>query len=124
MKRFSRISSRSSTPTRSPGVRRVLFALLVTFGCAGAGAQQPPAPPAQCVLHLLVHLTPDVPNPRDSGFVSSLLGDHPDYRLSLRHVVDDTHLDMLLYGPGPRRSCSQVVDSMRRDARILSIDVQ
>ena len=87
-------------------------------------ADQPPAPPPNCVLQLVVKLTPDVPNLRDSGFVSSLLGDHTGYRLSLRHVLDDTHLDMLLFGPGPKRNCLQVVGSMRKDARIESIEVK
>jgi hypothetical protein len=99
-------------------------ALLALTGCGLAAADEPPAVPPQCALHLLVRLTPDVPNPRDSGFISSLLGDHAGYQLSLRHVIDDTHLDMLLYGPGPRRNCREVVESMRKDARIASIEEQ
>jgi hypothetical protein len=110
-------------------VARQIYVGLVVLALAGAGAgraaaDEPPAVPPQCALHLLVKLTPDVPNPRDSGFVSSLLGDHAGFQLSLRHVIDDTHLDMLLFGPGPKRNCREVVDSMRKDARVASIDEQ
>jgi hypothetical protein len=99
-------------------------ALLALAGAGRSAADEPPAPPPQCALHLVVELTPDVPNPRDSGFVSSLLGNHSGYQLSLRHVIDDTHLDMLLFGPGPKRNCREVVDSMRKDARVASIEVR
>jgi hypothetical protein len=119
MKRLPRPSSRSTPLARAAAV--------AVFGLASAGgtaADEPPAPPPNCVLHLLVKLTPDVPNPRDSGFVSSLLGDHTGYRLSLRHELDDTHLDMLLVGPGPQRNCRAVLDSMRKDARVASIAVK
>jgi hypothetical protein len=119
MKRLPRLSLRSSTLARAAGV-----ALLALAGVGRTAADEPPGPPPNCVLHLRVELTPDVPNPRDSGFVSSLLGDHADYQLSLRHVIDDTHLDMLLFGPGPKRNCREVVDSMRKDARVVSIDIQ
>jgi hypothetical protein len=119
MKQLLRLSLRSSTVARAAGV-----ALLALAVAGRTAADEPPAPPPQCVLHLVIELTPDVPNPRDSGFVSSLLGDHAGYQLSLRHVIDDTHLDMLLFGPGPKRNCREIVDSMRKDARIASIEVQ
>jgi hypothetical protein len=100
--------------------------LTAAAGLAGVGsaAAQAPAPPPWCALHLIVAVTPDVPNPRDPGFVSSLLGDNTGYRLTLRRMIDDTHLDMRLYGPGPKRNCRSVVDSMRKDARVSSIQVQ
>jgi hypothetical protein len=80
-------------------------------------------PPAPCDMRLSVGLTPDVPDPRDAGFLSSLLGNHPGYQLTLqRQDQDSVVLD--LTGPGPAYLCRQVVDSMRRDARVLSVDVQ
>jgi hypothetical protein len=83
-------------------------------------ADQPVAPPS-CSLRLSVEVTPDVPNPGDSGFISSLLGVHPGYRLYLLNVVDDTHVVLQLQGPGPAESCQAIVDSMSNDGRVLSI---
>jgi hypothetical protein len=81
------------------------------------------APPAPCDLHLNVALTPDVPDPRDEGFLSSLLDNHPGYQLTFqRQQQGSVVLD--LTGPGPAYICRKVVDTMRRDARVLSVDVQ
>jgi hypothetical protein len=80
-------------------------------------------PPAACDMRLNVGLTPDVPNPRDEGFLSSLLSNNPAYRLTfLRQGPGAVVLD--LTGPGPAYSCRRVVETMRRDGRVLSIDVQ
>jgi hypothetical protein len=98
-------------------------ALLVLASIGRSAAQQAPVAP-NCMLRLRVHLTPDVPNPRAGGFVSSLLGDNTGYQLRLRHVIDDTHLDMLLIGPGPKRNCREVIASMRKDSRVLSIEAR
>jgi hypothetical protein len=100
----------------------LLTALLLLAVCATAPAQQATAP--VCQLHFVLELTPDVPNVRDPAFVSSLLGDHGGFRLYLQHVVDDTHLDMSILGPGMRRDCRQVLDDMRKDARVKSLQVQ
>jgi hypothetical protein len=72
-------------------------------------------------MRLAVQVTPDVPKPGDGGFLSSLLGDHPGYRLFLLQVVDDTNVTLQLQGPGPSERCQAVVDSMRNDGRVLSI---
>jgi hypothetical protein len=105
--------------------RRVLWvgcvAALSAFALA-ANADMPP-PPAACALHLAVTLTPDVPDPSDSGFISSLLNDHSAYRLTLQQVRDSNHLDLQLYGPGTDHSCSEVVGSIRKDARVQSVQV-
>jgi hypothetical protein len=85
-------------------------------------ADEPIAPP-QCSMRLSVEVTPDVPNPGDGGFLSSLLGNHAGYRLFLLRVVDDTHVDVQLQGPGPAERCEAVVDSMSNDGRVLSIQV-
>ena len=80
-------------------------------------------PPSPCDVHLSVALTPDVPDVRDAGFLSSLLGNHPGYQLTFqRQDQDSVVLD--LTGPGPAYFCGKVVDTMRRDARVLSVDVQ
>jgi len=79
--------------------------------------------PPECSMRLSVEVTPDVPNPGDGGFLSSLLGNHAGYQLFLLRVVDDTHVDLKLQGPGPAERCQAVVDSMSNDGRVLSIQV-
>jgi hypothetical protein len=74
-------------------------------------------------MRLAVEVTPDVPNPGDGGFISSLLGDHPGYQLFLLQAVDDTHVILQLQGPGSSDRCQAVVDGMRNDGRVLSIEV-
>src|SRR5579871_550449 len=106
-----RLSSRSS--------RTAMVALALLLGSSALTAQQVTAP--YCRLKLIVELTPDVPNVRSAGFVSSLLNDQGGFHLYLQHVIDDTHLDMLILGPGARRDCRQAVDEMRKDARVKSI---
>ena len=81
-----------------------------------------PIPAPKCAIRLSVEVTPDVPNPGDGGFLSSLLGNHTEYQLFLLRLVDDTHVDLQLQGPGPDDRCRAVVDSMRDDGRVLSID--
>ena len=73
-------------------------------------------------MRLSVEVTPDVPNPANVGFISSLLGNHTEYQLFLLRSVDDTHVDLQLQGPGPDDRCRAVVESMRSDGRILSIE--
>jgi hypothetical protein len=96
----------------------VAVAVLATAKVYGDGAAAPPS----CSMSLDVELTPDVPNARDAGFLSSLLGDHPAYRLVLQREIDDTHLILQLTGPGTEDDCEDVVDSMRDDSRVVSID--
>lgn len=96
---------------------------LFTVSSTGSVRADDPAPPS-CALRLMVEITPDVPNPSDPGFLASLLGDHPGHYLTVRRVIDDTHLDLQLYGPGPVERCQAVVDTMRNDGRVISIDVQ
>jgi hypothetical protein len=106
-------------------MRRVigLFSItLAVIGACGAGTLAATVPPF-CDVRLSVHLTPDVPNPLDPGFLSSLLENHPGYRLILRRPVDDTHLELELFGPGPASGCQDVVQSMQADGRVLDIRV-
>lgn len=96
-----------------------LSALLAT---APARADPPMGPPT-CSLRLSIEVTPDVPDPTDPGFLSSLLGNHPSYQLYFLGKGDDTHVYVQLQGPGPGERCQEVVDSMRNDGRVSSIEV-
>jgi len=97
-------------------------AALVVFGGCNAYADPPMAPP-MCSMRLSVEVTPDVPDPSDPGFISSLLGNHAGFQLFLLRRVDDTHVDLQLQGPGPAQRCQDVVDSMSNDGRVASINV-
>jgi len=79
--------------------------------------------PAQCHVRLTVELSPGVPNAEDAGFLSSLLNNHPDYQLNLLRVDDSSLIELELAGPGPGYLCRSVLDTMRRDARVLSIRI-
>jgi hypothetical protein len=105
----------------SPATAVVVAACGVLAVCGRVTADQPIAAPT-CALRLLVEVTPDVPNAADSGFISSLLGNNAGYELLLMQVVDDTHVSLQLQGPGPAQRCQAVVDSMRNDGRVASID--
>lgn len=93
------------------------IAAILLLGSAAAHAE----PQAECTMHLLVELTPDVPNPHDAGFLSSLLNDHPEYRLSWVGKLDMSLVALDLAGPGPLDRCENVVQTMRRDGRVLSV---
>jgi len=100
------------------------IAAAVALGVLGPGAvsaDEPVAPPT-CSMRLSVEVTPDVPSPGDSGFISSLLGNHAGYQLFLVSVVDDTHVDLQLQGPGPDERCQAVVDSISNDGRVQSVE--
>ena len=101
---------------------RVLAAAAALVAAYPLSADDPMATP-KCALRLSLEVTPDVPNPTDSGFVSSLLGNHPGFQLWVLSKVDDTHVELQLQGPGPDQNCQDVVESMRNDGRVASIDV-
>ena len=84
---------------------------------AGASADE------GCDAQLRVELTPDVPDAKDDGFLSSLLNNHPDYRLQLLREDDSSVIELDLSGPGPDYRCQSVIDTMRKDGRVLSISV-
>jgi hypothetical protein len=121
----------SPSPTcRSTKWSRPFTRLLIAVSAAAAvfgllptdavDADEPIAPP-QCSMRLSVEVTPDVPNPGDGAFLSSLLGNHSGYQLFLLRVVDDTHVNLQLQGPGPAERCQAVLDSVRNDGRVLSV---
>jgi hypothetical protein len=77
--------------------------------------------PQTCNRHLSVELTPDVPNPRDLAFLSSLLT-QPGFQLAWRGQ-NGSVIELELTGPGPDDQCSAVVEAMGKDARVQSITV-
>jgi hypothetical protein len=102
--------------------RGILSAMLLVAVLGGStAAAQPPGP---CDMQLSVELTPDVPDPRDLGFLSSLLSNHPGYQLTLRRQSNDSVIVLELTGPGPDDRCQNVIEAMRRDGRVLSVHVE
>ncbi len=95
-------------------------ALLVSVIGANTTAVAAPAP---CDVQLTVDLTPDVPNPLDPGFLSSLLSNQVSYRLSLWRQLSDSVLVLELTGPGPDYRCGNVIDAIRKDGRVLAVRV-
>jgi hypothetical protein len=103
----------------------LLIAVLEVLAVAQAESTAQPAPVAHCDMRLRVELTPDVSDPYD-GFVSSLLSNHPDYRLTLqgRDPDNSSVIALDLTGRGPEAGCREVVRSMRKDARVRSVEVE
>ena len=79
------------------------------------------AAPAPCQARLTIELTPDVPNPTDVGFLSSLLSNKVRYQLTLRRERSDSLLDVDLSGPGPAYRCQNVIETIRKDGRVRSV---
>jgi len=105
-------------------------ALLITVHEALAAAQGDGPPQATlvapCDMRLRVALTPDVANPGDAEFISSLVSSHPDYHLSLERsdLENSSVIAVSLRGPGPEAGCRDVVQSMRSNARVVSVELQ
>jgi hypothetical protein len=95
----------------------VLLAVLASKTAAAA-------PDTSCEARLTVELTPDVPNASDEGFLSSLLNNHPDYHLNLLELDSPSLIEIELEGPGPEYRCQNVIETMRKDARVLSLRVE
>jgi len=103
-----------------------LVQLAPASGIAAASGAAAAPPPAPCDMRVRVELTPDMPQPLDEGFVSSLLSKHSAFRLTLRQqdAYNPSVIGVDLAGPGPEAACREVVSSMRKDARVVSVDVQ
>ncbi len=101
----------------------VLIAVVELLTLAGASRTAHSAP-GDCMMRLRVELTPDVPDPTAAGFLSSLLGNHPGYELTLEGKPQDSVVVVDLTGRGPAYRCRRVLESMRKDGRVLSIHVQ
>ena len=76
-----------------------------------------------CAARLTVEVSPSVPRAADDGFLSSLLNNHFTYRLDLLRQDASSVLEVELTGPGPDYRCRKVIEAMRRDARVQSIQV-
>lgn len=76
-----------------------------------------------CDARLTVELSPSVPRAGDDGFLSSLLNNHVAYHLELLRQEDSSVIEVDLTGPGPSYRCQNVIESMRKDARVESIRV-
>ena len=114
----------SASPGHTRGIHLAgVVAALVVLGTGSLNAQDAGLP-GPCVMHLSLEVTPDVPDPGNGGFLSSLIGNNVGYQLSVERVVDDTHVNVLLYGPGPAANCQRVLESMRQDGRVQSLDVR
>jgi len=112
-----------STPRSRPFAHLAAGAasiVLGVFASCPVDADEPIAPP-KCAMRLSVEVTPDVPSPGDSAFISSLLGNNTGYQLFLLDVVDDTHVNLQLQGPGPDDRCQAVVDRISNDGRVASV---
>ena len=116
----ARRSPRTLIRVRAAVAASVIVALLGLRLSTTLSADEPRAL-AECAMRLAVEVTPDVPDPSDSAFISSLLGDHPGYHLFLLRVVDDTNVILELQGPGPPDRCQAVVNSISNDGRVASI---
>lgn len=84
-----------------------------------AGAQD-----GDCEVRFTVELSPAVPNASDDGFLSSLLNRYSGYRLELLREVDPSVIELDLRGPGPEYRCQNVIELMRKDARVESIRIE
>jgi hypothetical protein len=95
------------------------IAVLAILLPSSAMAEAPQAP--TCLRRLVVELTPDVPDPRDDAFLSSLLSNEVEYRLTFRGESAHSDIFLELTGPGPAYRCEEVIRSMRKDGRVVSI---
>lgn len=104
----------------APGIGIIGAVVLLSVLVAKTASAAAPGP---CDVRLTVQLTPDVPDPTDVGFLSSLLSNQVDYLLSLRRQRSDSLLVLELTGPGPDRSCQNAIETIRRDGRVLAVHV-
>lgn len=111
----------------SPRIARAVLGWLaigasIACGVAGAGAAAAQSAKA-CQLKLIVQFSPEVQNPRDPGFLSSLEG-RPGFRLLWESGSSSNMSQTLeLIGPAPAYRCMREVDRMRKDARVINIRV-
>jgi hypothetical protein len=101
----------------------LLVTALAQLSPASGTAAAPPAAP--CDMRVRIELTPDIPQPLDAGFVSSLLSKYSAFRLTLRQqdAYNPSVVALDLVGPGPEAACREVVNSMSKDARVVSVEV-
>jgi hypothetical protein len=103
---------------------RLGTALLITAAAMFCNTIAEASAPTTCAERLTIRLTPDVPDPGDEGFLSSLLSNQVGYQLLLRSKTDSSKIVLDLIGPGPGYPCRDAIRTMRKDSRVLSIQVQ
>jgi hypothetical protein len=81
------------------------------------------AAPVPCDLRLSIAFTPDVPNPTDAGFLSSLLSNNPGYRLTVVQLAAGSGRVFELTGAGPDDACQSVLATIRKDSRVQSVQI-
>ena len=101
-------------------VRGSALVMVVLFSLVGVRAAYATTP-APCTMRLALALTPDVPHPSDTSFLSSLLSNETDYELAWVRQTNPSDIVVDLRGPGPADQCRRVVETMLRDGRVLSI---
>ncbi len=79
------------------------------------------AAPARCDVRLSLHLTPDAADPKDQGFLDSLLAD-PQYRLTWIKGTD-TKVWVELTGPAADRRCRDGIRRLSASAFVLNVKV-
>lgn len=100
--------------------KRIWCAVSLALAVLAAGGATADAP-STCSRHFSVELTPDVPNPRDLAFLSSLLT-QPGFQRAWRGQ-DGSVNELELTGPGPDDQCRAAIRAMRKDTRVQSITV-
>jgi hypothetical protein len=117
MKRFP--EPRDAVYAKRGNHRKGIFWIVLLTSLIGTNAS---ATSALCEVGLTIELAPDVPNPRDDGFLSSLLSNNVAYMLTLRRERSDV-LVVELTGPGPAYRCQNVIEAIRKDGRVQSVQV-
>jgi hypothetical protein len=102
--------------SRASGAVAAVALLAVLGGPSTAAAEE-----TVCEARLTVELSPGVPRASDDGFLSSLLNNHFTYRLEFLRQDGSSVVEVDLTGPGPSYRCQNVIESMRKDARVESI---
>jgi hypothetical protein len=105
--------------SRACGALAAVALLAVLGGPSTAAAEE-----TVCDARLTVELSPGVPRATDEGFLSSLLNNHFTYRLELVRQDRSSVIEVDLTGPGPSYRCQNVIETMRKDARVESIHVE
>lgn len=100
-------------------VSAVAVIVALGLGCDAAARAVEVQP---CTVRLALTLTPDVPDPRDPGFLGSMLSSATSYQLTWISG-SDTQATVELTGPGPSARCQDAVDKLSRDAHILDLKV-
>lgn len=103
---------------RSRGILEAVVFLALLGGNAAAAA-----PPVPCDMRLSVKITPDVWNPSDAEFLSSLLSGNPYYRLPLLRQRSRSLIVLELTGPAPDYLCQNMVEAIRKDGSVQSVHV-